>query len=80
MSYQFLKPLAKSVLTWKFEAFVPIYYKMAVFSIFSKICQKCILLGRYFLTPQAPGKISWKKLPFFNFFQVSTMSQNFTFY
>ena len=28
---------------------------MAALSIFSKICQKEILFGRYFLTPQTPG-------------------------
>ena len=33
---------------YKFEAFVPIQYNMSAFSIFSKICQKCILLADFF--------------------------------
>ena len=35
--------------------FVPIHYKIAALSNFGKICQKCILFGRYFLTPLTPG-------------------------
>ena len=31
------------------KLFLPIYYKVAVFSIFSKTCQKYIVFGRYFL-------------------------------
>ena len=43
--YQFLKPIVKLVLTWKFEAFATIHRQMVALLIFSKICQKCFLFA-----------------------------------
>ena len=37
------------------DPFLHIHWKTAALSIFSKICQKCILFGQYCLTPQIPG-------------------------
>ena len=53
--YQFLKLAVKWIITWKFEAFMPMYHKIAPLPIFSKICQKCILFSRYFLIPLTPA-------------------------
>ena len=54
-NYHFLKLTVKWIFTWKFEAFVPFRRKMTALPIFSKICQKRILIGRYYLTPQITG-------------------------
>ena len=46
------------------KLFLPIYYKVAVFSIFSKTCQKYIVSGRWFLFWQ-PLTVKWlPKMPF----------------
>ena len=43
------------MLTQTFEAFAPVHHKMEALSIFSKICQKCVLFRWYFVSPQTSG-------------------------
>ena len=52
---QFPKPTVKLVLTWKFQAFVPIYFKMVTLSIFQQILSKIHFTWSIFLNLQTPG-------------------------